>query len=745
MSTTLSPIQAYLRKRLILQFFLVLSCSVAVLIAAILTPPSQASWIGKALGIDKAYAASGTILDYKIGNYSSVTLIPEGKNSNTEQAVAYYHRAGSGTYTVAAVVLRIRRPASGGSNTLVMRVTKDGSNPYSSTGTVLGSGSVLITSIPIAEQGADVQFVMNNSFQLEEGSKYFFELYSVGTNTQATQIVVNCTNTSGNWPWRIRNFIGNWINETTTRCMRLKMFGEEDVPVLADATLSVNTFAPYLTNQYLSFHIAYHDLDFVPSFVNFYSSSGATVYTQIPIFAQTNSGTLDVSYRYPYTGTYYPFIELTNFGTGSIFSNIYSSVTINSRFAPAASPLDSSNLWVDKTDILSGQSVHFTWSLIGDYCTGSSVSDIRLFRGYPSFQEELENDGIPLGVSLGSGSGDVIYTDNSVPYYPYIEVECANGTVSGRLYVGSSTSPVGINVLTEAQFESQEAANALGAKKFVGGGSATYWTATGATSPAGYAFWASDTGLARYQPVTLTWQWKGAIGFTVGSVYVYPDLTAYPTTVFRSTGSTVTSSDVDHHMTISYNAAGQYQPVVELRSTSYSAGNPATFTRFYLGGGLTSDSNYAIYVFNNIWNASSGGSGTGSVLCATRGIFGLEPSTFTLQISTSTNPLVTSAQELGGRTVSALLWLAGNVMCVIDNAPIISSMKEIIAPDEGIRYLPQTYDGRQFLKLTADTSYDLQYNNDADHVAVWQWLMVLVRFSVAIAILEMLLPKHRKL
>lgn len=587
--------------------------------------------------------------------------------------------------------------------------------------------------------GAFVNFSYTGAtLTLTPGLTFFFEP-TAGTTCNHQTFFYSGDKTSGQIQVDQRAFLGTW-NADTGRASGLRLYAVNAGPAFPAVNFELLSNGPYFENELLTFRVTYSDIAYTPAFVNFFANSGAVVSTQYPFFSQTNSGSFTFQYAFqqpsPEGSPYYPFITLTDFSTGSTLVEHATGIEVLSRTNPISGPLSQSTFNVDRTSLISGESAHFTWNLAGAWCADSSVSSTRLFRGFPQYQQSFENGGTV--VDFGSSSGSLVYVALDVPYYPYIRVTCSDGSIEPNLYLGSSTNPIGIVVQTQAEAEQTENALTLGNPLwFNGGGQADYWTGSG-----GYKLFSNKSTFARYETVPLKWSWNGSKpGFSIGSVYVYPDPVKLPGLAYQDTATGALESGIDHFKGIVYNAVGQYQPAVELRSTTYNAGNPATYERFYIGGGLTPLPQYVISITNTVLSQQSG---SGAVTCSTRGVFGLSPQGFSLNLNKSDNMLVQSAQEIGGRGVSAMLWLGGNLLCLVDNAPLLSTVHELIVPAPGVRQLPNSWNGHEFKTPWKESTFTVEYADSANHDLVWSWLIVAIDFIFILDMIDHLWPHKRK-
>lgn len=463
------------------------------------------------------------------------------------------------------------------------------------------------------------------------------------------------------------------------------LWGEND----SMATLEATTTGPYVTGQQIQFQAEWAGVDVNPYYLYFYEDIEETVPVRVVNnYPVGNSGTWSFQHAFAFGGSYHSFYVLGNSSCTTVTSTgaitgagcvTYTSDVADTLEVVSPSELASdqdayyrSTFSADKTqDVIVGETVAFEYNLSSNFCSGSSVSGKRLFKGYPSSLSYLD-PGTVLASGL-TGSSSLVFDRTAQPYsdfyYPSILVYCANAT-SHRVYLGGSV------IVQNAQGISVYNANDLRfamPSTWLGGGVSTE---SGAT----YRF-QSDKRLYRPgEPVKLVYSFRD-VPFTVTQAFLFDN--DDPATLLRTlTGSWVSSGN--HYLTISYASVGEYNPLLVLANTG------AVNTRsVFLGG--TSQPTYnsliavtqqgsPLYVNTGALLGQYGGTG-GTV--NTNGIFALD---FKIGWGTTGNVYLDTVQGILSPVMYALWWISQKAYSVLSATPLFSFLFDIIYPPDGSCY-----------------------------------------------------------
>jgi len=416
---------------------------------------------------------------------------------------------------------------------------------------------------------------------------------------------------------------------------------------------------------------------------------------------QVSPYSYNFTHRFGFTGTYHPDIGIGNSlcttATASgctivRLSSLSDGLTISSG-VPDFNVLFPSEFSVNRTQIAAGESVDFTWNVNHSVCAPSTVSGKRLFKGYPGNLQYRDSGAIlPVG---STGALTVTYDEAiGVIYYPHILTYCSNGT-SFKLYLGD-TWKAGqaqwISVLSpdDQVFWMPESWDNGGFSPDFGAGS-------------GQSFFSDKTNYDRYEPVKLRWTFN--VPFTVGSVVLYKD-PAKLNEFFTFDEASDLIENTKHYGEVIYVTGGDYQPMVQVRSTAYDAMDPATYQNIYLGGGSSQNAAYEINVSLQLYSAG-GGSGTGTFL-------GMDKELFKIQIGDDAPLYLRALTGLANTTIGGLLYLGEWGYGLVEQAPLFSWVVDMIHPQAGVeKILPSALFNIEMPdELLADRTYTIAYGTN---------------------------------
>lgn len=338
----------------------------------------------------------------------------------------------------------------------------------------------------------------------------------------------------------------------------------------------------------------------------------------------------------------------------------------------------------------------FEWRLGTGMCPASSVSGVRIFRGYPSPQSTSDAGVILAG---SSGSGTLMFGFESPvlksSFYPYLHVYCANGSFH-RIYNGST------NLKSRARglyIVDEEWSQYWVSEWEVGGESSDYDPVAGS----GAAFWVEKAIVERYEPVRMKFEFN--VNFTVGDLAIYPDPSQISEFYVVDDPDLLLENTVLNY-TISYENKGTYFPRIRVRSTSYDSGNPATYRDVWLGGEQTKNNSKYVTVTNAQY--------TRSEFFTDDGIFGLDPATFSVSFGETDNIAIKLVETVVSYVAKGALWVASFAYGAIKEAPVFNMVTDILNPAEGVCYqLPSQLFGMEIPEnLDPDGEFCVDYVAD---------------------------------
>jgi len=547
----------------------------------------------------------------------------------------------------------------------------------------------------VASSNSDVEFTVTPStpFVLESGKYYRlgFDCISGCTAGVTETKVIGDTSTSEPY------YVLDGVSGPTTEL-------EVDGPFpLGTVPESVN------------FTMSWNNLDFDPYYLYFFRDANEyeaeTVVQYYPMGGVTGSGTWSFSIPYTVADTYIPYAVLgsstcnTVTATGSITG---SGCVLSDAVGSGITLISLNDLYVsydnqfiiNKTnDVRVGEVLGYTYQVDPQMCVdnGSTVSGRRLFKGYPGPLSYKDTGTI---LSSNSGTGTIVFTETVQPYsdfyYPSVRVYCLNGT-SFDVYLNGEMRPgfhVGVSVYTETELRSRDR-------------STMTYLAGGEDEDLGdadtYSFFAEKHVYQPYEPINIKYKFYPPSWFTVDSVRIYPDkdLIDY---FYTLEDSLDIEEGKTHYYTYSYNENGEYNPRVELVSST------GALIGFYLGGQQTISAYEPIVVTGLPWASS--------ILKTDAGIFGLGVDSVKLTLCDASDCpwYLSTIDTVLNPFIKAVIWVASKFYSIIEQLPVFNFVHQIINPEEGLSYqLPTQVFG---INLDWGLSYSTYTIHKADSDAI---------------------------
>jgi len=556
------------------------------------------------------------------------------------------------------------------------------------------------------------------------------------TNTDIYRKTPNCSNTLSS-----SYGIGN------PACNSLLYSANND-----SGTLTIETTGPYTVGQTISF-VASWENAVNAYYLYFYEDIEET--NPVRIVNNYPMGTTSdwtFTHSFAFDGTYHPFFVLGTSGcdtisstgaiTGTACTTYDSDSTVLSVVSQQAYASDLEATYVSSftasktADVIVGETVNFSYNLSSNFCTGSTVSGKRIFKGLPQSLSHLDA-GTILASGL-TGTSALLYDRTAQPYsdffYPSILVYCANAT-SHRVYLGGSVlvnNAQGISV-----YEANDTRFAM-PSTWLGGGSTT----SGGTT---YSF-QSDKRLYRPgEQVKLSYRFRGTQPFTVSTILVYD--TASGTLLTTLSGSDVLWG-VSHYMSISYASAGEYEPMLKLRN----AGN-TLYKNVFLGGTHVATNNSLIIVnaqgsplYVNTGAILGQHGGTGGVV-NTNGIFALD---FKIGWGNTGNTYLDTVQGLISPVIWALWWIAQKLYSILQATTLFSFLFEMIYPVDGschtvpavIFDFPVDSMNIPTPAALAGTQFCISYTTEPNSEYLTKMLYIIMGITIFFWVLDLIIPNR---
>ncbi len=207
------------------------------------------------------------------------------------------------------------------------------------------------------------------------------------------------------------------------------------------------------------------------------------------------------------------------------------------------------------------------------------------------------------------------------------------------------------------------------------------------------------------EPVYLKWRYNIG-GLIVSSVKIFNDIGG--DLVATVTASEDITQDEEHYANIFYDISGQYNPYIRI-----CVGDCSTiFYDMYIGGDSQRNPSYSITVLDSLYQV---GASIGGGDCTTTGIFGMDPEYFRVSFGENSNIFYQGVNELINKSIQSLLWIGGETMCVLENAPMLGIIDDIISPQAGTYNLPTSIMGNDInpSQVFGDDSFLIEYSSDA--------------------------------
>jgi hypothetical protein len=345
--------------------------------------------------------------------------------------------------------------------------------------------------------------------------------------------------------------------------------------------------------------------------------------------------------------------------------------------------------------------------------------------------------------SASSGTLTVQFDKTAQPYsdffFPYIRLWCSQGN-SYDVYLGGivtnggatpSPMPGGISVYEEGHSPADYPP--LGWLNGDGTGQ----------SGTGYTMYSDKHVYNVNEPVKLRWVFNTP--FTPAAVALYDDYDS-PDPIVVMTGATLITQNMNHYVTITYSAVGEYYPFIEIRSASFDPNDSSTFHHVYVGGESSPNTDYAIAitkevspVYVNTGSFLGQYGGTGGIV-NTAGIFGF-PSWAWAGFRHTGNGWLDAAQSILVAVLRAALWVASNIYNLVSSTDFFHSLNEMIAPTPNAVYTtPSQIFGMALPAEFANQTFRVQYASESSGGTITKVLQFLFGATVLIALVRLVLP-----
>jgi len=667
-------------------------CVLGVVVAMLLTLPTQ------------SFAA--TIVNETFsGDYTNARQFTSSGGALT--SAVKWTATGSYNQSVTSVSLRMgREGASATSCSIAMDVYVSGVDPYPDGIFLRRSASqdfnTLSTSTSGAGGGMKAFDFSADPFTMFPDSVYYFEPYKFGTGCNKEGYIFNKGATAQlHRLWHF--FLGDWTESGNVTYLTIVADQGDFNPSGSEYLLTELTSSPYEAGDTVEFELSWSNflafdgdikhIEFQPlqgsdgtdpcvddcSYLQVLYDSSST-----PLSSQT--GSILVSYTYNFAGDYIPFVAFRECSTAERLGNDETWESTNcERYVVEAATVTVTGTPDDDqtyTNVLDfpykstrtiSELQDFDWTVDSGTCGGAlSVTGQKIFKGYPDGGNLAAAD-VGQELSGSSGTGAISYsvysTDLGKSFYPYIRVYCSDGS-SVKLYNGSTLYAFrAIGLWIQPSNFNNPAAIGYGDK---GGYSQDFDSISGSG-----AYFLTDKDIyQRKENVRITYYYD--VQFSVDTVLFYPDIEEYPSLTVELTDIL---DRIERSFNYQYEEQGRYFPMIEVRSASYSAGDPTTFRRIWLGGNQVKEASRYLEVLSTVYSASN--------FRSTRGVFGLNPNTFEVNFGDSGNPFLVLAGGVVTYTVKGALYIASFLYALLEYAPFFNFFTEVIAPDPNKVYTLQ--------------------------------------------------------
>lgn len=310
-------------------------------------------------------------------------------------------------------------------------------------------------------------------------------------------------------------------------------------------------------------------------------------------------------------------------------------------------------------DVLVSEEITFTYG-IDPPCT---ITDTTFYLGYaPALQGYDQGQPISSTGTTFVSSFPRTNQPYSAFFAPYIQTTCSDSTVK-KLYLGGhwdAGKAAKINVVTQTELDTQT----IYIAPMLNGGATP-----GFSGSTGSSLRSNKNVYSLFEPVIFELNYH--VPFAPAQVLIFPTGTGAAGQEW-GTGASVLLQGRSTRKQLAYDESGFYQPVVRVISS-----NPAVYQNIFLGGEAFPNPYYQIYISPNIWKS------LGSLFNTQDGVFGLDPSTFSIDLSASNNPILSVAAEGMSQVIGAGLFAANFGYNVLKASPVFSFFSDVIHPPEG--------------------------------------------------------------
>lgn len=502
----------------------------------------------------------------------------------------------------------------------------------------------------------------------------------------------------------------------------------------ATATLTSSGATTISDGGHVSFTASFSGQSFTPYYFYFYEDPEDTLaYPIVTNYPLTGSG-YTFNHTFYASGNYHPYGVWGNSSCNSVTSTgaltgsgcltfdalSGSGITVKTDYELSDDYLYPSSFTGSKlNDVLVGEDVTFTYD-INNPCT---VTGKRFFKGYTAAYQSYDTGAILPTSNSGTFVTDFPRTNEpySAYFFPYINVYCDDGT-SRQLYLGGKwhpgTAAIGVTVYTQAELNQRSLAIVA---MLNGGQTENFSTSSGAL------FKSNKNVYERYEPVYLLLNYH--VDFSPTSALFYPTGTGAAGFDFGS-GASLNQGENIRFQTY-YENTGFYDPVVIIYGSSQ-------YKSIYLGGEEQPSPYYQLYVKQSFYQSIS------TLFDTSDGIFGLDPTTFTLNVFDSELPFLQDANAGLTQILRAGLKIASVAYNLLKKSPILNFFTDILHPQNGATYIFPTHLGDFELPVRpSQLLYTVEYPaNTNGNAFVDQFVKLLVLLSFCTVILKRFLSSR---
>ncbi len=533
------------------------------------------------------------------------------------------------------------------------------------------------------------------------------------------------------------NLTGNGFAGTTLlvdyNAANTKPVYELDGIAGASATLTSSGSVAITEGGSVQFIAAWSNQSFTPWNLYFFQDVNDNfaypIVTGFPMTGTTGNYTFRSTFpTASYPQAYHPYAKWGNSnctgitGTGALtgsgcltFSALAGSgITVRTPLQASDDTLHPSTMTGAKlNDVRVGDTDLFTYS-INAPCT---ITGKRFFLGYaPALQHYDTGAILPVG---NTGTYNAVFPRTNQPYsdffFPYINVYCNDGT-SKQLYLGSTWTigkAQGVSVYTQVELNNRSDA----VIPMLNGGAQL-----GFTTSSGSSFASNKRVYAKLEPVYLELNYH--VPFTPASVLIFPTGTGAAGFPYSS-GSTVLQQGRYLRTKIYYEVAGSYHPVVRVTGTLGETKN------IFLGGNSYAIPYNQLVITADLWQS------LGQLFTTKDGIFGLDPSTFSISFGASNNQFLSDAAAGVSKIVAAGLYVVNVGYNLLKSSPVISFFTDVIHPPNGATYVFPSKIGDFTIPYRPNTAlYTISYASDSSGSKQLEYI---IKLAAAVIVLRYVL------